>query len=38
MGGPGGTPTQQHVHTITRTPNGGDYGADLLKLQLETDH
>ncbi|WP_246203585.1 DUF3500 domain-containing protein [Streptomyces tailanensis] len=38
MGGPGGTPTQQHIHTIIRTPNGGDYGIDLLKLHLETDH
>ncbi|MGW2959256.1 hypothetical protein ACWDGI_12330 [Streptomyces sp. NPDC001220] len=38
MGGPGGTPTQQHIHTIIRTPNGGDYGVDLLKLHLETDH
>lgn len=24
-------PTRFHVHTIVRTPNGGDYGADLLK-------
>ncbi|MFC4503890.1 MULTISPECIES: DUF3500 domain-containing protein [Streptomyces] len=38
MGGPGGTPTQQHIHTIVRTPNGADYGADLLKLHLENDH
>lgn len=38
MGGMGGTPTQQHIHTIIRTPNGGDYGVDLLKLHLETDH
>ncbi|MFF4590214.1 DUF3500 domain-containing protein [Streptomyces sp. NPDC001388] len=38
MGGPGGTPTQQHIHTIVRTPNGGDYGVDLLKLHLENDH
>ncbi|WP_327694607.1 DUF3500 domain-containing protein [Streptomyces sp. NBC_00459] len=38
MGGPGGTPTQQHIHTIVRTPNGGDYGVDLLKLHLEHDH
>ncbi|WP_320776402.1 DUF3500 domain-containing protein [Streptomyces sp. CRN 30] len=36
--GMGGTPTQQHIHTIIRTPNGGDYGVDLLKLHLETDH
>jgi hypothetical protein len=38
MGGPGGTPTQQHIHTVIRTPNGGDYGIDLLKLHLENDH
>ncbi|MGW1780703.1 DUF3500 domain-containing protein [Streptomyces sp. NPDC002143] len=38
MGGPGGTPTQQHIHTVIRTPNGGDYGVDLLKLHLENDH
>ncbi|MFJ3666768.1 DUF3500 domain-containing protein [Streptomyces sp. NPDC090106] len=39
-GGPGaqGDPTQQHIHTIIRTPNGNDYGVDLLKLHLETDH
>ncbi|MER5753377.1 DUF3500 domain-containing protein [Streptomyces sp. NPDC002088] len=38
MGGPNGTPTQQHIHTIIRTPNGGDYGVDLLKLHLQNDH
>ncbi|MFF3984499.1 hypothetical protein ACFY0B_07775 [Streptomyces sp. NPDC001797] len=38
MGGPNGTPTQQHIRTVIRTPNGGDYGVDLLKLHLETDH
>lgn len=38
MGGPNGTPTQQHIHTIIRTPNGGDYGVDLLKLHLDNDH
>ncbi|MFJ3418865.1 hypothetical protein ACIPN8_21225 [Streptomyces sp. NPDC086082] len=37
-GGPGGTPTQQHIHTIVRTPNGGDYGVDLLKPHLDNDH
>lgn len=25
-------PAKFHVHTIVRTPNGGDYGIDLLKL------
>ncbi|MDQ0578940.1 DUF3500 domain-containing protein [Streptomyces rishiriensis] len=38
MGGPGGTPAQQHIHTVIRTPNGGDYGVDLLKPHLENDH
>lgn len=38
MGGPNGTPTQQHIHTIIRTPNGNDYGVDLLKLHLDSDH
>ncbi|MDW4906211.1 hypothetical protein RB628_12900 [Streptomyces sp. ADMS] len=38
MGGPGGTPTQQRIHAIVRTPNGGDYGVDLLRLHLEHDH
>ncbi|MFD8734139.1 DUF3500 domain-containing protein [Streptomyces sp. NPDC059618] len=37
-GGPQGTPTQQHIHTIIRTPNGNDYGVDLLRLHRETDH
>lgn len=37
-GGPGGTPTQQHIHTIVRTPNGGDYGVDLLKPHFDNDH
>jgi hypothetical protein len=23
-------PSRHHIHTIIRTPNGGDYGADLL--------
>jgi hypothetical protein len=23
-------PSRHHVHTVVRTPNGGDYGADLL--------
>ncbi|MEU6138899.1 DUF3500 domain-containing protein [Streptomyces sp. NPDC047081] len=32
------TPSQHHIHTIIRTPNGGDYGVDLLKLHLENDH
>lgn len=26
-----GTPTRDHVHSIMRTPNGNDYGKDLLR-------
>ncbi len=32
-------PTRHHVHSVVRTPNGGDYGADLLRLHHEQfDH
>ena len=32
-------PTRHHVHTVVRTPNGGDYGADLLQQHHEEfDH
>jgi hypothetical protein len=32
-------PTRHHVHTVVRTPNGGDYGADLLAQHHEQfDH
>ncbi|MDB5073968.1 MAG: hypothetical protein JWO42_147 [Chloroflexi bacterium] len=32
-------PTRHHIHTVLRTPNGGDYGADLLARHLtEFDH
>jgi fructose-1,6-bisphosphatase/inositol monophosphatase family enzyme len=32
-------PTRHHVHTVVRTPNGGDYGADLLARHHEQfDH
>ncbi len=30
--------TRNHIHTIIRTPNGNDYGKDLLKQHLETHH
>lgn len=30
--------SQRHVHTIIRTPNGNDYGKDLLALHLALDH
>jgi hypothetical protein len=29
-------PTRNHVHTVVRTPNGGDYGKDLLRQHYET--
>ncbi len=32
-------PSRHHVHTLVRTPNGGDYGADLLRQHHERyDH
>ena len=29
-----GVPTRDHIHTIVRTPNGNDYGKDLLAQHL----
>ncbi len=29
-------PTRQHIHTVVRTPNGNDYGKDLLRQHLLT--
>lgn len=31
-------PAKFHIHTIVRTPNGNDYGADLLRLHYEHAH
>ena len=32
-------PSRHHVHTVVRTPNGGDYGVDLLRQHHERyDH
>lgn len=31
-----GQPTRDHIHTVVRTPNGNDYGKDLLRQHLET--
>jgi hypothetical protein len=28
-------PSRRHVHTVVRTPNGNDYGKDLLRLHYE---
>lgn len=30
-----GLPTRNHIHTVVRTPNGNDYGKDLLRQHLE---
>jgi hypothetical protein len=35
---PGNKPSKKHVHTLVRTPNGNDYGKDLLRQHLEKDH
>jgi hypothetical protein len=32
-----GKPTRDHIHIIIRTPNGNDYGKDLLGQHL-ADH
>jgi hypothetical protein len=29
-----GQPTRDHIHTVVRTPNGNDYGKDLLAQHL----
>jgi hypothetical protein len=31
-------PAKFHIHTIVRTPNGNDYGADLLRQHYEQAH
>ncbi len=32
------TPSRNHIHTVVRTPNGNDYGKDLLRQHLEDHH
>ncbi len=32
------TPTRQHIHTVVRTPNGNDYGKDLLRQHYLRHH
>lgn len=34
----GSGPTRNHIHTTVRTPNGNDYGKDLLKQHLQQHH
>jgi Protein of unknown function (DUF3500) len=36
--GTGAQPTRQHIHTIIRTPNGNDYGKDLLRQHYLQSH
>jgi Protein of unknown function (DUF3500) len=33
-----GVPSAEHVHTVVRTPNGNDYGKDLLRQHYEQEH
>ena len=35
---PRGVPTRNHIHTVVRTPNGNDYGKDLLRQHLAEAH
>ncbi len=35
---PGSQPSRNHVHTVVRTPNGNDYGKDLLRQHHEEFH
>jgi len=30
-----GIPTRDHIHVVVRTPNGNDYGKDLLRQHYE---
>jgi hypothetical protein len=34
--GLGNGPIRDHIHSVVRTPNGNDYGKDLLRQHLET--
>ena len=31
-------PTRDHIHAVLRTPNGNDYGRDLLRQHYEQHH
>jgi hypothetical protein len=35
LGGPRDVATRAHIHTVVRTPNGNDYGKDLLRQHYE---
>jgi len=32
---PSGRPYREHIHSVVRTPNGNDYGKDLLRLHYQ---
>ena len=32
------TPTRDHIHAVIRTPNGNDYGKDLLRQHVQRHH
>ncbi len=34
---PRGVPYREHIHAVVRTPNGNDYGKDLLRQHYERD-
>ncbi len=38
IAGPNREASRNHIHTIVRTPNGNDYGKDLLKQHIEKHH
>ena len=31
-------PSRDHIHAVLRTPNGNDYGKDLLRQHIEQHH
>jgi hypothetical protein len=35
LGGPRDVATRNHIHSVVRTPNGNDYGRDLLRQHYE---
>jgi hypothetical protein len=35
LGGPRSEATRNHIHSVVRTPNGNDYGKDLLRRHIE---
>ena len=35
---PRGVPYREHIHAVVRTPNGNDYGKDLLRQHYASEH